>query len=45
MEEIRDDVAEYCRLFGQDETELMREPFYVLVPNTKNPYKQMYTYN
>ena len=45
MAEIKDDIAQYCRLFGYDEKELEAEPFYVLAPNTKNPYQQMYTYN
>ncbi len=43
LEEIRPYVRRYCELFGADEAGLMAHPFYVLSPNTQNPYKQLYT--
>lgn len=42
-EEIRQDLAEYCEEFGGDADELLKDNFFVLTPNTKNPYKQLYT--
>lgn len=45
MAQIAPYVAQYCALFGADEAELTTSAFYVLTPNTKNPYKQMYVAN
>lgn len=45
MEEIREDLREFCRLFGRDHAQVAAHPFFVLTPNTKNPYKQLYTTN
>lgn len=42
--EIAAYIAEYCRLFGADEQELMGKSYYMLTPNTKNPYQQLYTH-
>ncbi len=38
-------LEEFCSRFGQDKAELLKESFYVLTPDTKNPYQQLYTYN
>ena len=38
-------LEEYCSRFGRDKVELLKESFYVLTPDTKNPYQQLYTYN
>lgn len=43
--EIAPLVTEYCRLFGGNAAEILQSSFYVLTPNTKNPYKQLYTQN
>jgi glutamate synthase domain-containing protein 3 len=38
-------VKQFCTKFGGDEEKLLRDFYYVLKPNTKNPYKQLYVYN
>ena len=38
-------LSEYCRLFGVEAAQLMDDTFYVLKPNAKNPYHQLYTAN
>ncbi len=45
INEIRDDIREFCALFGTEETELMSSPFTLITPDTKNPYKRMYVPN
>lgn len=45
MAEITGYVREYAALFGRDAGALLQAPFYVLTPDTKNPYKQMYVQN
>lgn len=45
LEEVARYVREYCALFGRNVDEVMNAPFYVLTPDTKNPYKQMYVQN
>jgi glutamate synthase domain-containing protein 3 len=42
--EIAPCLDEYCGLFGLDGAALKGQTFYVLTPNTKNPYKQLYTH-
>ena len=36
-------LDEYINEFGGDKTKIMKKNFYVLIPDTKNPYKQIYT--
>ncbi len=43
--EIESYVKIYCELFNKDFNKLWNEKFYLLVPDTKNPYKQLYTNN
>lgn len=38
-------ISEYEELFGLDAGELIKDRYYVLKPNAKNPYKQLYTAN
>lgn len=38
-------IEEFCDCFGGDAEELLAKQFYVLMPNTKNPYKQLYVNN
>jgi glutamate synthase domain-containing protein 3 len=38
-------VKEFCDNFGGNPAELLADKFYVLLPNTKNPYKQLYVNN
>ena len=45
LADIKNYVAEYCRLFGADENEIMDYPFTVVTPNSKNPYKRLYVAN
>ena len=44
MEEIRLYIAEFAERFGTG-AELMNDRYYILKPNAKNPYKQLYTEN
>lgn len=45
MAEIESYISEFCREFNKDESEIKSGTFYVLTPNTKNPYKALYTAN
>lgn len=45
MLDISPYLSEFCTLFGLDADQLARDRFYVLRPNAKNPYKQLYTAN
>ena len=42
--EIETDIEQFCREFGFAKGGIMDHPFYVLTPNTKNPYRQMYVH-
>jgi glutamate synthase domain-containing protein 3 len=45
LQKIQNYVDEFCRLFGKNSAQIMSEEFYILSPNTKNPYHQMYVFN
>lgn len=45
MERIKDVLAEFSETFGVAMDEILGKPFYRLIPNAKNPYKQLYTVN
>lgn len=45
LREIEACVSEFAGHFNMDAQALMRERFYVLRPNEKNPYEQLYTAN
>lgn len=45
MDEIDLFLTEYCGLFSYDKKEIVKKTFYVLVANSKNPYKQLYVHN
>lgn len=45
MAAIRKYIETYCEEFGTDIDEILSHKFYVLKPDTKNPYKQLYTHN
>jgi len=45
IEEIRPYIENYCRHFGADMDTILSKTFYVLTPNTKNPYKQLYCHH
>ena len=38
-------IRRYCEKFGADAEALLASRYYVLKPNTKNPYKQLYVTN
>lgn len=42
---IKPFVENYCGFFGGDAEKLLKSEFIKLVPNSANPYKQMYTRN
>ena len=42
MEEIMPHLLEFARYFDLDAVSLAQDRFYVLSPNAKNPYKQLY---
>jgi glutamate synthase domain-containing protein 3 len=45
LQEIEPYIAEFSGHFGADAGRLIQGSFYVLKPNAKNPYKQLYTAN
>lgn len=38
-------LEEYCTLFSLDKNALLKDAFWVLEPNSQNPYKQLYCYS
>ncbi len=42
---IESNLDEFCKLFRINKNDVFSKPFYLLTPDTKNPYKQLYTYN
>lgn len=42
--EITGCLDQFCQAFGREREELDALPFFVLTPNSNNPYKQLYTY-
>ena len=45
MAAIQPYIETFCKEFGVDISTVLPHPFYVLRPNTKNPYKRLYTHN
>ena len=45
LQEIAPLISEFAGHFTADEKALLKDKFYVLKPNTKNPYKQLYVVN
>ncbi len=45
MAEIDGYLDDFCRNFDISKEEVLSKPFFVLTPNTKNPYKSLYTFN
>jgi glutamate synthase domain-containing protein 3 len=45
LREIRQYITEFAAHFGMNAETLAKDKFYVLKPNAKNPYKQLYTAN
>ena len=44
-QELRQILLDYCAVFRYDIDTIMDHPFTVVVPDTKNPYQQMYVAN
>jgi len=42
---IKQHISEFANYFGMDTDSLMKDNFYLLKPNARNPYKQLYTAN
>lgn len=45
IEEIKPCIKEFCGLFDIPESEILSSEFTVVLPDTKNPFKQMYVAN
>jgi glutamate synthase domain-containing protein 3 len=45
LQEIKPYISEFANFFNMDAQQLVGERFYILKPNAKNPYKQLYTTN
>ena len=45
LSEIEPFVRQFCRLFGYDAEMMLKSPYTVITPDSKNPYKQMYVAN
>lgn len=45
LAEIEEYIRTFCVKFDFDYDEVMKSKFFVLTPDTKNPYKQLYTQN
>lgn len=45
LAEIEGYIKEYCEHFKSDINQIMKKDFYVLKPNSKNPYHMLYTPN
>ncbi len=45
IKEIEKYIDKYCKLFSVDLSAVLAETFWVLTPNTDNPYKQLYVQN
>lgn len=45
LAELRPYLVQFCTLFGFDAPQLLRDPYTVVTPDSRNPYKQMYVAN
>ncbi len=45
MSVLRSYIDEFSKCFNLDSEDILKENFYKLVPNSKNPYKRLYTPN
>lgn len=42
IDEIKEYIAEYCKLFKEDKEEILDHEFVVITPNSANPYENLY---
>jgi len=45
LQEIAPYILSFAKAFGMDSERLIKDRFYILKPNAKNPYKRLYTAN
>lgn len=45
MDEIIPEIRQFCDIFGYDDKKILSGGFKILTPDTKNPYKRLYTPN
>ena len=45
LQEIEPVLKQFCELFHESMQTILEKPFYIITPNSKNPYKQLYTTN
>ena len=45
LAELRPYLTDYCKCFGLNTEELLKDPFTVVTPDSRNPYRQMYVAN
>lgn len=45
LQEIDEYLDDYCNAFDEKKKTILKHAFFVLEPDTKNPYKQLYTYS
>ena len=43
LDSIQPALEQFSRLFNEDLGEILSKPFYCIVPDSKNPYQQLYT--
>ena len=45
LKEIQKYIEEFCRLFSKNKDEILNSSFYVITPDSNNPYKELYVQN
>ena len=45
LSDAAEHIRTYCELFGKDAEEMLQKEYTVVVPDSKNPYRQMYVAN
>ncbi len=45
LAELRPIIVKFCALFGYDAEALLADPYTVITPDSKNPYRQLYVAN
>jgi len=45
LKEIAPYISEFAGYFGMDAQQLMKDRYYILTPNARSPYKELYTAN
>ncbi len=45
LEAVSEHIRDFCETFGYSMDEILKSPFTIITPDSKNPYKQMYVMN